>query len=201
MPDSAGTQIVASARWGAAHTLTWQGGAGLDVWAAHVAAVEWELLQWRRAITVIRGVCPELAALDGVGGMVLETRGEVLLSGAPRIRYEHAIKARRATHDYCRGYYDALVGAGARPRIERPAEEPDLSKDRISDNHAKMLGLPPGSTRGDAASALETQSCVCGDSFHAHETRCPWSAADKLRFAEHVGDEEAGRRISQHAPD
>ena len=77
-----------------AHTLGWQGKTSPE----HVEAVEWEMQQWRRAITVIRGVCPELAALDGVGGMVLETRGEVLLSGAPRIRYEHARSARRQTH-------------------------------------------------------------------------------------------------------
>ena len=86
------TQVVAGVRWGAAHTLGWQGKASPE----HVEAVEWEMQQWRRAITVIRGVCPELAALDGVGGMVLETRGEVLLSGAPRLRYEHARSARRS---------------------------------------------------------------------------------------------------------
>lgn len=92
-PIAAGARYARDdGRWGAAHTLRWQGKSAPE----HVEAVEWELLQWCRAITVIRGVCPELAALDGVGGMVLETRGEVLLSGAPRIRYEHARSARSA---------------------------------------------------------------------------------------------------------
>lgn len=85
------TKTIDGAPWGAAHTLRWSGQGEPD----HVTSVEWEMRQWARATTVIRAVCPELGALEGVGGMVLETRGEVLLSGTPRVRYEHAVKARR----------------------------------------------------------------------------------------------------------
>lgn len=92
------TQVVAGVRWGAAHTLAYQPAGASDCWAHHVAAVEWEFLQWRRATTVIRGVCPELAALDGIGGQVLEVRGEMFLSGTVRLRYEHARSARRQAH-------------------------------------------------------------------------------------------------------
>lgn len=92
------TQVVAGVRWGAAHTLAYQPAGASDCWAHHVAAVEWELLQWHRATTVIRGVCPELAALDGIGGQVLEVRGEMFLSGTVRLRYEHARSARRQAH-------------------------------------------------------------------------------------------------------
>lgn len=97
---AAPAEAVPGVRWGAAHTLAWPGGqvvsagATLD-WSLHIGAVEWELSQWRRATTVIRGVCPELALLDGIGGQVLEVRGEMFLSGTVRLRYEHARSARR----------------------------------------------------------------------------------------------------------
>lgn len=101
------TKPIAGIPWGAAHTLQWPGPAephrtpklapAFERAPSHVKAVEWELAQWSRATAAIREACPELAAIDGIGGQVLDIRGEVLLSGTVRVRYEHAM-TRRPTH-------------------------------------------------------------------------------------------------------
>lgn len=99
-PAAAGTRYarareLAGKPWGAAHTLCWPGPGD----PSYREAVDWELQQWRRATSVIRGACPELAReVEGVGGQVLEVRGEVLLGGTLRLRYQAATRRREAAH-------------------------------------------------------------------------------------------------------
>lgn len=98
-------RIIAGTAWGAAHTRRWDGepvniaavGKPPILVTGDRAPSAWEMRQQARAMAVIRATCRELGNLDGVGGAVYESRGEVLLSGSVGIRYAHAMAGRRPT--------------------------------------------------------------------------------------------------------
>lgn len=96
-------RLIAGTAWGAAHTRRWDGepvniaavGKPPILVTGDRAPSAWEMRQQARAMAVIRATCRELGNLDGVGGAVYESRGEVLLSGSVGIRYEHSMSGRR----------------------------------------------------------------------------------------------------------